>query len=56
MVKKKHTVGGSVEQLPNTCQVGSTTIDDLAVVRTIMKTIVQSPNVSWLKVGGKEMF
>ncbi len=35
---EKNIVGGSVEQLPNTCQVENKTIGDLAVVITIMIT------------------
>lgn len=41
---KKHTVGGSVEQLPNTCQVGNKTIGDLALVITVMITLISKSN------------
>lgn len=41
--RKKDAVGGSVEQLPNTCQVENKTIGDLAAVITIMITMMHSP-------------
>lgn len=43
---KKHIVGGSVEQLPNTCQVENKPIDDLAAVITVMIILISSPRVN----------
>lgn len=47
--RKKNIVGGSVEQLPNTCQVENKTIGDLAVVITITITMMHSPRVNLLR-------
>lgn len=47
---KTNIVGGSVEQLPNTCKVENNTIDDLAVVRTIMTMVFK---VKWPMVWGE---
>ena len=40
-------MGGSVEQLPNTCQLENKSIGELAVVITIMITMMQSSRVNW---------
>lgn len=47
VVEKKNIVGGSVEQLPNTCRLENKSIGDLAVVITIMITMMQSSRVNW---------
>lgn len=52
MVRKKNAVGGSVEQLPNTCQVENKTIGDLALVVSIMITVMHGPRVNLLKFKG----
>lgn len=38
---EKNIVGGSVEQLPNTCQLENKTIGDLAIVRTVMIAVIK---------------
>lgn len=53
--KKKPIVGGSVEQLPNTCQLENKSIGDLAVVITIMITMMQSSRVNWRRFTFKEL-
>lgn len=40
---EKNIVGGSVERLPNTCQLENKTIGDLAVVITVMIAAMKSP-------------
>ena len=46
----KNIVGGSTEQLPNTCQVENKSIGDLAVVMTVMITMIHSPGANWLRL------